>query len=869
MFKKLMFAAAAAVTMTFTANAMFIGARLPDTSNLGALLDASKVGYLQNAAFSRSVIVSTDDDGKWKSATFKTLPGGITFKFDAKTQTATLSSKKVTAKPGWYYPVLSVTGAADGSVISRVCPMYVGQEFGDQAEYAALLKEAWKSADSIDPESPNQSTWEDLSAGFEKTHSGSRAIDKMLCNLRPKEAVSVKNLPPGVKLNAKWATSVDDETGETMTQARITGVPTKAGVYPVTVTEKVLQGNGKTKTLTSKFVMVVENTSSRYIRVKATEGGKVSVKSGVYAEGAVITAKATPGKGYVFAGWYAPKGGGETDETEYGSPFCSQYDFFCNRKEVDYRLATAKWCVTAEGVGLESWNGGMIAPEGPIVACFVNAEDEKLELANRQTQYDDDPESEGGSNFLGLRDTTDTYEADAQGFVSETTFVYDLRDPDACLDLAFVSGGISYAPITVTGLPKGFSLVSYDQQNVEFYTPTNNETNRKRQPAPGTYVVTATATAQSKYTMTRQIVIRVIDADYTLFAANVPDLEDFLSVRSGIYTPIAGATFSWQEVTLGSVPRLYPDLAALAADGWTFAVSGQPSGVKLSKDGVWSGAPTKAGTFVVKVTASRKEDGKTVKRVLSFVHEVIPLYPPVCTTYVGPYVAFAGGEFQAEFDGVATITLSTAGKMSCKLESKSGATTTLAPGKDALVQTLGDGAHAYATGTVFGHELPYEIFFSSWGGGIAVPEGQEGAVASECVFVLSSKIYSTDLGFSFPKFPAQTLDFSTVDKGSPLPGLTMNIKKNAKDDIQFVYKNAQGKTVQSGSAKMFFGGTGTCNGRPSFQVGACFVLKPKASLEFEGLAVMVALAVDSETGEVLKKSVGTTVEAVTGDLFDE
>ncbi len=109
---------------------------------------------------------------------------------------------------------------------------------------------------------------------------------------------SVSGLPTGLKFDAKTL--------------RITGAPTKGGVYWAQIKAKnasgyqwaenvkiTVSGDGKDAkepklTRTAYYPLTV---------ICATEGGTVS-GTGVYAEGKKVAIKATAAKGYVFAGWY-------------------------------------------------------------------------------------------------------------------------------------------------------------------------------------------------------------------------------------------------------------------------------------------------------------------------------------------------------------------------------------------------------------------------------------------------------------------------------------------------------------------------------------------------------------------------------------
>ena len=118
---------------------------------------------------------------------------------------------------------------------------------------------------------------------------------------------TASGLPAGLKFDAK--------------KMCITGAPTKGGVYWVQIKAKnasgyqwaenvkvTVSGDGKEAkepklTRTAYYPLTV---------ICATEGGTVS-GTGVYAEGKKVSVKATPAKGYVFAGWH------ETANSEKGT----------------------------------------------------------------------------------------------------------------------------------------------------------------------------------------------------------------------------------------------------------------------------------------------------------------------------------------------------------------------------------------------------------------------------------------------------------------------------------------------------------------------------------------------------------------------
>ena len=130
-------------------------------------------------------------------------------------------------------------------------------------------------------------------------------LDVVNCKSLPK--VTVKGLPPGLKFTAKALdVKVDEETTKHYKANTVYGAPTKSGVYEMTAT--VTTATKKTATTTVKFVVADSAKGDRILRIAYDkESGKVSGE-GVYAEGKKVTLKATPAKGYIFAGWHRMDG---------------------------------------------------------------------------------------------------------------------------------------------------------------------------------------------------------------------------------------------------------------------------------------------------------------------------------------------------------------------------------------------------------------------------------------------------------------------------------------------------------------------------------------------------------------------------------
>ena len=155
---------------------------------------------------------------------------------------------------------------------------------------------------------------------------------------------SASGLPAGLKFDAKTL--------------RITGAPTKSGVYLVQVKAKNASGFQWAENIEVTVsgggaeAKVPKLTRTAYYPLTvicATEGGTVS-GTGVYAEGKKAAIKATAAKGYVFAGWY--------EDSRLTTPATFEKD--------DFRTASQN----------------VVVPEMRYVfARFVTAEDDKKNVS--------------------------------------------------------------------------------------------------------------------------------------------------------------------------------------------------------------------------------------------------------------------------------------------------------------------------------------------------------------------------------------------------------------------------------------------------------------------------------------------------------
>ena len=126
--------------------------------------------------------------------------------------------------------------------------------------------------------------------------------------------VKVKGLPPGLK----FTTKVIEKNDIFHSPNSIYGTPTKSGIYTVAVTATTA---GR-KTATSNIVFTVANPdlNERILKVACDPvEGKVT-GAGVYVDGRKATLKATPQKGFVFAGWCDADGNPLKGAVDYRSP---------------------------------------------------------------------------------------------------------------------------------------------------------------------------------------------------------------------------------------------------------------------------------------------------------------------------------------------------------------------------------------------------------------------------------------------------------------------------------------------------------------------------------------------------------------------
>ncbi len=202
-------------------------------------------------------------------------------------------------------------------------------------------------------------------------------------------------------------------------------------------------------------------------------------------------------------------------------------------------------------------------------------------------------------------------------------------DGTYALDLGACVESLSQPKLTVKGLPPG---LKYDAG-----TMTVSGTATK----PGTYNVTVTATNASATGK---------DAVTQTFAITVPNLScdalpNLLPETDAYGTILCGVAFD-------------PDLVDGAPEeGWTVKAAGLPAGLAYdAKTGAITGVPTKAGTYTVTFTASKKGEKNQIATI-TLTTEALPDWAQG---------AFAGYVKEGADYGSATMTVAANGKVSGK-----------------------------------------------------------------------------------------------------------------------------------------------------------------------------------------------------------
>ncbi len=131
-------------------------------------------------------------------------------------------------------------------------------------------------------------------------------------------SVKVTGLPTGLKFTAKPLTvRATKTTPEVFYPANtIYGTPTRSGVYTVVATATTA---GRTTSVKS-WTVVVRKEDENFLKAECDPAMGRVTGGGIYADGKKATHKATPNRGFVFAGWYDADGEPLEGDVDFRSP---------------------------------------------------------------------------------------------------------------------------------------------------------------------------------------------------------------------------------------------------------------------------------------------------------------------------------------------------------------------------------------------------------------------------------------------------------------------------------------------------------------------------------------------------------------------
>ena len=342
--------------------------------------------------------------------------------------------------------------------------------------------------------------------------------------------------------------------------------------------------------------------------------GKAS-GAGAYKIGKKATIKATAAKGSVFAGWYVKS---EDEEGTY-------YDCLDEYMDVDTDWRNPSFSFEIEDDG-----------EIEIVAQFATAQEDSEPSINIGYWYweticgDDDCESMQNVKVFQKLDSIRVDEWTSGGTCSPDGGEFRMNA------LAFVDS-VSLPKLTVKGLPPGLKFDSKSGMITGSATK------------PGVYKVTFSATNAT----VKKGVSEEIDFIVPNLASDVlPGLKEGTYDYGTVY---AGVAFD---------PGL---VDCTAEDGWTVKAAGLPAGLSF-KNGEISGVPTKAGTYTVTFTASKKGEANETATITLKV-EAMPAWAVGTFTGYAEAIKWQGNTpYSSERGhGFATITVGANGKTSGKV----------------------------------------------------------------------------------------------------------------------------------------------------------------------------------------------------------
>ena len=217
------------------------------------------------------------------------------------------------------------------------------------------------------------------------------------------------------------------------------------------------------------------------------------------------------------------------------------------------------------------------------------------------------------------------------------------KDGSLTLDLGACVESLSLPKLAVSGLPSG---LKYDTKTLKVSGKATK---------PGVYRVKVAATNTS--------VTKATDDTTALFDVTVPNFE------SGKMPGLLYATGAYGTNDVGVA--FGPDrVDCRTAEGWTAKVAGLPAGLKYdAKTGKISGIPTKAGSYTVTFTLSKKGEQNEVATITLNV-EALPAW--AVGTFDGGLLATAGADAGAVLGLAQGLTVAANGKISGKVIDAAG-----------------------------------------------------------------------------------------------------------------------------------------------------------------------------------------------------
>ncbi len=385
-------------------------------------------------------------------------------------------------------------------------------------------------------------------------------------------------------------------------------------------------------------------------------GGSVTPASQTVASGAVGTLPTPVRYMYAFLGWFTEANGGT--KVTASTKVMEDVTYYAHWQYDGSGLVAAVVADGCEGMGTVS-GGGTTVKAGtkvslkatPSAGCvFVgwrrvgdNASYQMGEFLSQSASWSYVATGEPvtlEAVFATVADDAASLEVAVEDVATEADGSIGTIGTDGTrvFDLGTCVASLSEPKITVKGLPAG---LKYDAK-------TGAITGKATKPGKYTVAVSATnATVKKPVTATFDIVVP------NLTSEKLPGLEQDTEAYGKI---VCGVAFD-------------PGLVDCAPeDGWTVKAAGLPAGLKLVQDkttGAYSitGVPTKAGTFTVTFTASKKGEKNQVATITL---ETVALPEWAVGTFSGFVECYTGPESGSAFGSI-TMTVAANGKVSGKI----------------------------------------------------------------------------------------------------------------------------------------------------------------------------------------------------------